>query len=123
MFLEPISGQDPGTLHEPGAVVICTEFGGVNIAPAQGTKKSNEWGYTTAVDPEDLLKRVETLVSAVIDGGHCSGFVWTQFADIEQETNGLYSFDRKEKLNSTKVKVVVDRAKKTYYDQLLRRTT
>lgn len=118
MFVEPLPGRDSGASHEPGAVIICTEFGGVNIAPAHKDKQKNEWGYTTAANPDDLLKRVEKLVDAVVDGGYCTGFVWTQLADIEQETNGLYSFDRKAKLDAGKVKAVMDRAKKTYYDGL-----
>lgn len=36
-------------------------------------------------------------------------------ADIEQEANGLYSFDRKEKLDSTRVKALMDEAMQAYY--------
>jgi hypothetical protein len=61
---------------------MCTEFGGVNIAAAKNEGKDGEdereWGYTTATDPEDLLKRVEKLVKAVTNGGHCCAFVYTQ---------------------------------------------
>jgi hypothetical protein len=35
--------------------------------------------------------------------------------DIEQEANGLYSFDRKEKLDSTRVKALIDEAVQQYY--------
>lgn len=88
MFVGPIYGPnalvlDPATLHKSGAPVICSEFGGVNIAPAtgggSGKKFSTEdWGYTTASNPEDLLKRIETLALGVVKGGHCSGLVYTQ---------------------------------------------
>jgi hypothetical protein len=105
---------DQGAVCKSDAPIICTEFGGVNIAPATGQDKSNEWGYTTAADPEDLLNRLERLVNAVVDGGNCCGFVWTQLADIEQETNGLYSFDRKEKIDAQKVKAVMDAAHTKY---------
>lgn len=120
MFVEPIQDRDDGSLHSEGAVVICTEFGGVNIAPASDAAKSDkgEWGYTTATDASDLLSRVEKLVAAVVDGGHCSGFVWTQLSDIEQETNGLYTFDRKEKLDAKEVKRIFDAACVRYYQTL-----
>lgn len=55
---------------------MCTEFGGVNIVPA--TKDARDWGYTTASDPEDLLKRVDRLVKGVVSGGYCCAFVYTQ---------------------------------------------
>ena len=37
--------------------------------------------------------------------------------DIEQEANGLYSFDRKEKLDSTRVKALLEEAAQLYYSQ------
>ncbi|CAN8103662.1 unnamed protein product [Discula destructiva] len=88
MFVPPVYGAnaiilDPATQHKSGAPVICSEFGGVNIAPATGTgtgKKfsTEDWGYTTAADPEDLLKRMEKLILGVVSGRHCCGLVWTQ---------------------------------------------
>ena len=84
MFLAPIHGNkgeyDPGSTHERGAPVLCTEFGGVNIAAAgenDPTRKEN-WGYTTVKDSEDLLKRVEGIVMATVESGVVCGVVWTQ---------------------------------------------
>lgn len=84
MFVGPVYGPnavvlDAGASHKSGAPVICSEFGGVNIALTEGKKFSTEdWGYTTASDPEDLLKRIEKLVFGVSGGGHCCGLVYTQ---------------------------------------------
>ncbi|KAL2869003.1 glycoside hydrolase family 2 protein [Aspergillus lucknowensis] len=120
MFTDPIRHQgdvvDPGSDHKPGAPVICSEFGGVNIAPAKDTEgSSRDWGYTTASDPKDLLARLERLVMAVVKGGHTCGFVYTQLSDIEQEVNGLYSYDRREKVPADKVKAIFDAATEYYY--------
>ncbi|KAJ5826368.1 hypothetical protein N7474_003506 [Penicillium riverlandense] len=120
MFSKPILGPDssildPGAQHRQGAPVICSEFGGVNIAPTKGgAAGERDWGYTTASDPDDFLVRFEKLVMAVVKGGHTCGLVYTQLADIEQEVNGLYSIDRKEKVPSAKVKAIMDAAQ-TYY--------
>ena len=70
--IEADAGQKP----RDGAPVICTEFGGVNIA--SGKAEERDWGYTTATDPADLVKRVEKLMLGVVSGGYCSGFVYTQ---------------------------------------------
>lgn len=84
MFVGPIPSAspqplDPGTQHTPGAPVICSEFGGVNIIPTKGTAAGErDWGYTTASNPEDLLSRLEKLVMAVVKGGHTCGLVYTQ---------------------------------------------
>jgi hypothetical protein len=87
MFSKPIysgySGTvilDEGAQHTPGAPVICSEFGGVNIAPPKDSVAAGErdWGYTTASDPTDFLVRFEKLVMAVAKSGHICGLVWTQ---------------------------------------------
>lgn len=81
VFLDPIPG-DPGSAPRDGAPVMCTEFGGVNIASASsesdGGSREDDWGYTTATDAADLLKRVERLLMGVVEGGHICGFVYTQ---------------------------------------------
>ncbi|PNH54233.1 hypothetical protein VD0003_g3239 [Verticillium dahliae] len=115
MFVPAVAG-DAGSRHKQGAPVMCTEFGGVNIAAAKGKEGDDrDWGYTTAADSEDLLKRIERLVRGVVEGGHCCAFVYTQLADIEQETNGLYTFDRKDKLDAARVKALIEEALKAFY--------
>jgi hypothetical protein len=114
MFLSAVDG-DAGSQHTPNAPVLCTEFGGVNIArSAAGVAGEREWGYTTATDPKDLLKRIEKMMTGIVDGGHICGFVYTQLTDIEQEVNGLYTIDRQEKLDAVEVKRIVDSVKKKY---------
>ncbi|KAF2829419.1 glycoside hydrolase [Ophiobolus disseminans] len=114
LFLKAV-GEDPGSRHRDGAPVICTEFGGVNIARNTGGKEGErDWGYTTATDSKDLLKRIEKMMTGIVDGGHICGFVYTQLTDIEQEVNGLYTPDRKEKLDAAEVKRIVEGVKEKY---------
>ncbi len=49
---------------------------------------------------------------------HGVGLLIQNRSDIEQEVNGLYSFDRREKISAVEVKKIVDAAKQTYYDSL-----
>lgn len=113
---------DGGSAHRIGAPVLCTEYGGVNIAPAKHASASGatqkDWGYTTASDPNDLLARIETLTHGLVRGGHVCGLVYTQLVDVEQEVNGLLTFNREEKLEAAKIKAVVDEAKRIYYSTL-----
>jgi hypothetical protein len=119
IFVSPITrdgASDPGSGHVEGAPVLCTEFGGINIAPTKDSAaRQKDWGYTTAENPEDLLQRLKDLIVGIVQGGICCGFVYTQLTDIEQEVNGLYTFDRKPKLNVEKVKDIIDAAKELYY--------
>ncbi|KAF4547100.1 putative glycosyl hydrolases family 2 protein [Elsinoe fawcettii] len=124
LFCEEIrDGQgrvvDQGARHREGAPVLCTEMGGVNIALGKGGR---DWGYTTASDAEDLVRRVEKLVLGAVRGGIICGFVWTQLTDIEQETNGLYDIDRREKLDAGKVKAILEEAERLYFELLEKRS-
>ena len=122
MFLGPIYGstgvEDEGSKHQRGAPVLCTEFGGVNIASANDESRQSNWGYTTANDSRDLLKRVRNIVMATVKDGNCCGIVWTQFTDIEQEQNGLFTYDRKQKLPPKEVKAIIIDAEKAYFAKL-----
>ncbi|KAK6437536.1 hypothetical protein LTR95_006260 [Oleoguttula sp. CCFEE 5521] len=117
VFLPPTGTMEPATSHTPGAPILCTEFGGINMVTTQDASKEG-WGYTTATDPADLLHRLAELCKAVVASGLVSGFCYTQLTDIESETNGLYTYDRKPKLEPEEVKVVIQRARDTYYHSL-----
>lgn len=79
VFVDAVPG-DGGCEHIPGASIICTEFGGINIAPAKDEKAAGEkdWGYVTASDAKDLLNRVDGLIMGIVNGGVCCGYVYTQ---------------------------------------------
>lgn len=79
--------------------VMLTEFGGLAYAdPRRAHDAAASWGYARATDPEDFARRIHELVNAVRGRTELSGFVWTQFTDVQQEANGLLYFDRTPKL-------------------------
>ena len=122
VFLPPLKAEeqttDPGSVHLLNAPILCTEFGGVNITSDASSQKEpdNAWGYTTASNASDLLARFAALCHAVVHAGNICGFVYTQTSDIEQETNGLLTYDRKPKLPLEEVRKVVEKAAKIYLD-------
>lgn len=131
-FVSAIGTTDTGASHQPGAPILCTEFGGINIAREAAditaiaaaaaaaanqegaSGKDEDWGYTTATDSKDLLKRIEKMMTGILEGGLICGFVYTQLTDIEQEVNGLYTPDRKEKLDAKEMKRIVNGIKRCY---------
>jgi beta-galactosidase/beta-glucuronidase len=106
-----LSGSDPGRrkvlLGDPvrqGQPVMITEFGGLSYAPREG----EEWfGYSTASDPDDLLRRFADLVTAIADSRELAGFCYTQLTDTLQERNGLLDENRVPKLDVEKVREIV----------------
>ena len=83
-----------------GEPVIVSEFGGVTLAGEGG------WGYSQARDADELLKTYREMVEALMDRGPVEGFCYTQLYDVEQERNGLLTFERKPKIDPARVKAV-----------------
>jgi len=48
-------------------------------------------------DDEDFLRRYKGLADALLDNSCMFGLCYTQLTDVEQEQNGLYTYDRKPK--------------------------
>jgi beta-galactosidase/beta-glucuronidase len=80
-----------------GAPILMTEFGGIAYR-AGSSKAEDEWGYS-GIEPtkEAMLTRLEGLVKAIKANTVFAGFCYTQLTDVEQEINGLMTYDRKPK--------------------------
>ena len=80
-----------------GTPFMMTEFGG--IAYRVGTPLAeNEWGYS-GIEPtkEKMLARLRGLIKALRANFAIAGYCYTQLTDVEQEINGLMTYDRKPK--------------------------
>ena len=80
-----------------GTPFMMTEFGG--IAYRVGTPLAeNEWGYS-GIEPtkEKMLARLRGLIKALRANSAIAGYCYTQLTDVEQEINGLMTYDRKPK--------------------------
>ncbi len=79
-------------------VLVLGEFGGLGL-PIEGHtwQDKNNWGYQSFKNKEDLKKRYAEFVGQLknlIPLG-LSAAVYTQTTDVEVETNGLMTYDRK----------------------------
>ncbi len=75
-----------------------SEYGGIWWNPGQKDEKA--WGYgARPKTEEEFLARYKKLTEALLFNPRVAGFCYTQIYDIEQEVNGLYTFDRKPKFD------------------------
>jgi hypothetical protein len=83
---------------EEKRAIILGEFGGLGL-PIQGhTWEQKNWGYRTMEDSIQLLSRYELYYDQVhhfVRENGLSATVYTQTTDVETETNGLMTYDRK----------------------------
>ncbi len=88
--------------------IVLGEFGGLGLPVADHTwKKDKNWGYQTFKTPEEMFDKYASFMDKMkelIEAG-LSAAVYTQTTDVENETNGFMTYDRKvikmpvEKLN------------------------
>ena len=77
-----------------GQPIMLTECGGIAFLPDPG----KPWfGYGTVEDRAAFLAKYEELLNAILDCPGIVGFCYTQLTDVQQETNGLLTADRKPK--------------------------
>jgi beta-galactosidase/beta-glucuronidase len=78
-----------------GEPIIVSEFGGISFC------KDNTvgWGYSNAQSDDDFSQRYHNVVAPLLKSSCVQGFVYTQLCDIEQEINGLLTYDREYKVN------------------------
>ncbi len=88
----------PVKLPKSGKPIVLSEFGGYSYKPEGhvfNTEKN--YGYRFFREQEDFMDALETLYREEVipakEKGLC-GAIYTQLSDVEDETNGLYSYDR-----------------------------
>ncbi len=90
--------------HYRGEPIMVTEMGGISF------KKSdwNGWGYSSAKSDDDFIQRYAAVVSAMIESPVIQGFCYTQLTDVEQEINGLLTYDRKPKVPLETIRAITE---------------
>ena len=89
----------PGNRYN-GSPVFLSEFGGVSyLMPGQQAPEGS-WGYSGLMkDQDSAFQRIATLWNAIGKVHAIAGICYTQLTDVEQEVNGLLTYDRKPKFN------------------------
>ena len=85
-----------------GQPILLTEFGGIGY-DVSGEKG---WGYTSVRNEAEFLEDYRRLMDAVYASEGLWGFCYTQLTDVEQEINGLYTYDRKPKADPEKIRQI-----------------
>ncbi len=91
-----------------GKPFFVSEYGGIAWSISQQNKihhghniiANTEWGYgITPKSEEEFIARYKGLTDALLDNSYMFGFCYTQLYDVEQEINGLYTYERTPKFD------------------------
>src|SRR6185436_2300286 len=105
-YPEPLM-PDPG-LFGAKRILVLGEFGGLGLPIENHTwQEKNNWGYQSFKNKDELFDKYKEFIDRIpflISKG-LSAAVYTQTTDVEIETNGLMTYDRKD------IKIPVDKLK------------
>ncbi len=77
--------------YDTSKSLFVSEYGGIGW-----NEDGDGWGYGKAVgSKEELLSRLESLTAILRENPECCAMCYTQLYDVEQEKNGLMTYDRR----------------------------
>lgn len=85
-----------------GGPVFLSEYGGIAWFDRcdEANDRQKAWGYGNGPKTEEeFIKRFTLLTEALMKNPGLMGLCYTQLTDVEQEKNGLYTYDRKSKFD------------------------
>ncbi len=93
-----------------GQPFFISEFGGIWWDPdsdASGEDREKSWGYGQRVrSVTEFYERFSALVGVLTSDPHMFGYCYTQLTDVFQETNGLYTYDRRLKFDAITLRAI-----------------
>lgn len=95
-----------------GSPLYLSEMGGIAYIPEGASVPPESWGYSGVEKTQQAaLDRLTQLFGGLARLNNLAGFCYTQLTDVEQEINGLATYDRKPKFPAEKIKALNDTLK------------
>ncbi|MFR6055830.1 MAG: hypothetical protein ACLUHK_04430 [Eubacteriales bacterium] len=91
--------------YKEGEAVNLSEYGGMTIGDNAKTEvtdcvqEKSAWGYDTSSSEDAFTESYVKMTKLLLNCKKISGCCYTQLYDVEQEQNGLVTYDRKHKLS------------------------
>jgi beta-galactosidase/beta-glucuronidase len=93
-----------------GSPLYLSEFGGIAYIPPGTQVPAESWGYSGVEKTQEAaFARLTQLYDGLAKLPNFVGMCYTQLTDVEQEVNGLLTYDRKPKFDVAKVKALNDK--------------
>ncbi|MBQ9083972.1 MAG: beta-galactosidase [Clostridia bacterium] len=98
-------GERNSKVYIHGQPFFVSEYGGIGWSLDE-----TAWSYGDAPKTEEeFLTRLKGLTDVLLDNPHIFGFCYTQLTDVEQEQNGLYTYDRRPKFPASQIAPIFSR--------------
>lgn len=92
-----------------GTPFYLSEFGGIAFIPDKAKVPAESWGYSgVEKTADDALARLHGIYEAIAGIHAIAGICYTQLTDVEQEVNGLLTYDRHPKFDAAAIRKLND---------------
>ena len=104
---DPCYDEHEGRQHYDGSQpLFMSEYGGTFWAQDEHQRETMQqdegWKHwKKPEDEEEVCRRYVCLTTTLLRSEAFCGFCYTQLTDVEQEMNGLYTYERKPKFSQT----------------------
>ena len=89
-------------IFDPTKTIFFSEYGGIGWV-----ENGDGWGYGASVKTKDeFLLRLEGLTAVLRENPSVCGFCYTQLYDVEQEKNGILTYEREFKFPKEKIRSI-----------------
>lgn len=107
--LYSMDAQSEGTVYDGQSPLHASEYGGVAYEKNGAVsglhvetvcvENEDAWGYSTCENEDAFIDRYVDLTQILMDCDRICGLCYTQLYDVEQEQNGLFTYDREPKFS------------------------
>ena len=93
--------------YDPAKPIFVSEYGGIKWVIGED---ASAWGYGVSVkSEEEFLARLKGLTDVLLDNKDIFAYCYTQLTDVEQEQNGLLTYDRVFKFDPAIINEILSR--------------
>ena len=100
-------GQPKRQWYDATKSIFVSEYGGIKWVMGED---ATAWGYGESVkSEEEFLARLKGLTDVLLDNEYIFAYCYTQLTDVEQEQNGLLTYDRRFKFDPALISEIFSR--------------
>ena len=105
-----------GSVYDGKTATHASEYGGIafseeqqnSVCDGHTVQEDAAWGYRACLGEQAFVEQYIQMTEQYLKNQRISGFCYTQLYDVEQEQNGLYTYDRKPKLSAEAMKRIAE---------------
>ena len=98
-----------GSVYDGKTATHASEYGGIaftkeqqnSVCDGHTVQEDAAWGYRACIGEQAFVEQYIRMTEQYLKNNNICGFCYTQLYDVEQEQNGLFTYDREPKFSES----------------------